>query len=349
MVDTQAALYTAHERTLTTLYADVGNFARHRGAVAPGTTGSVIERSNAAGFRFYAHQFYDANGKRVEKYIAGPVGNPDAEAKALELRDGIEAAGTALKNVRLLIREGFKYVDSKAYATLAALHNHGLFEAGALLVGSHAYGVLLNELGARAAQYATLDVDIARPAKFAFPARPEIGFLDMLRSSGIRFAEVAALNPKKPAASFKEAGKSLFQVDLLAPAADETVGLVPVPELKAHATSLPYLRYLLGDSQPASVLAREGCFAVRVPTPERFALHKLIVSQLRRRSEKAVRDAEQAAVLLAVLSERHPGALEEAAVSLPRSAKKHALKASASARSLLKAHPAASRALESLF
>ena len=330
------------------LYGDVENFARGQREVLTGTPGSILERSNAGGFRYYAHQTYDAHGKKVEKYLAGPAGDAAADAKARALRDKIQALGGALKHVRLLLREGFKFVDSKAYATLAALHNHSLFRAGAMLVGSHAYGALLNELGIRAAQYATQDVDIARSAKLAFESRPELSFLEMLKSSGISFSEVTGLDPRQPPTSFKEAGKSFFQVDLLVPSTGDNVGVAAVPELKPHATSLPYLRYLLSDAQDAVVLAREGCCVVRVPTPERFALHKLIVSQLRRKGDKALKDVAQAAVLFAVLSERHAGALEEAAAAMPAASRKLVTKAAASAREALRAHPRAIEALDSI-
>ena len=79
------------------------------------------------------------------------------------------------------------------------------------------------------------------------------------------------------------------------------------------------------------------------PTPERFAWHRLIVSQLRKRGDKALKDVEQAAVLMAALSEHHPGALEEAAEAIPLSAKKYVRKAAVAARERLQAHP---RALE---
>ncbi|EXI80195.1 MAG: hypothetical protein AW10_01972 [Candidatus Accumulibacter appositus] len=50
-----------------------------------------------------------------------------------------------------------------------------------------------------------------------------------------------------------------------------------------------------------------------VRVPERFALHKLMVSQLgTNRGGKSGKDLFQAAVLLAVLGEKHPGAIEEA-------------------------------------
>jgi hypothetical protein len=76
-------------------------------------------------------------------------------------------------------------------------------------------------------------------------------------------------------------GYRVFHVDLLVPSRDESLPVVPVPELRAHATSLPYLGYLLAESQTGMVMAREGCCAVRLPLPEQFAIHKLVVSRLR--------------------------------------------------------------------
>lgn len=342
------SLYEPHPAALTTLYGDIENFARAQGIALPGTPGSVLERSNAGGYRFYAHQYYDAAGKKVEKYVAGPMGDASADATAKELRQRIKSLGETLKSIRLLTREGFKIADAKTYATLASLYNHQLFQAGASLVGSHAYGALLNQLGVRAAQYATQDVDIARNAQLAFETAPQRSFLEMLKTSGIAFFEVPNLNKRKPGTSFKEAGSSFFQVDLLVPSATDAIQIAPVPELKAHATALPYLRYLLGDTQETTILAREGCCMVRVPTPERFALHKLIISQLRKGGGKAIKDVDQACVLFAVLADRHPGALADAAKTVPLSARKHLAKAAVLARRNLASHPRAIEALEAI-
>jgi hypothetical protein len=228
---------------------------------------------------------------------------------------------------------------------VVSLHNQGVFEAGAILVGSHAYGALLNQLGVRAARYATRDVDIARRAKLAFREPPQKSFLEMIRESGIPFVEVPSLSKAKPASSFKERGKSFFQVDLLVPAPANEITTVAVPELRAHATALPYLNYLLGESQQTALLAREGCCVIRVPVPERFALHKLLVSQLRQPSEKARKDISQACVLIAMLAERHPQALEDAAAAFPSSARKLLKKAVLPALERLRSHP---RAVETM-
>ena len=92
--------------------------------------------------------------------------------------------------------------------------------------------------------------------------------------------------------------------------------------------------------------ARQGCCVVRVPLPERFAIHKLLVAQLRTgREAKARKDLHQAAVLSAVLAENHPGALESALSTVPRRAKKYVAAGVRSLAAVLRGHP---RALEEL-
>ena len=115
-----------------------------------------------------------------------------------------------------------------------------------------------------------------------------------------------------------------MRVDLLVPSTNDEYPAIPVPELKAHATGLPYLAYLLGDSQMVPVLSVHGVVTVRVPVPERYAVHKLIVSQLRARtSSKPERDLLQAATLIDALVERFPGAVEDALAAVPKSASRH--------------------------
>ena len=111
----------------------------------------------------------------------------------------------------------------------------------------------------------------------------------------------------------------------------------------AYATALPYLSYVLGETQIATLLAREGCCPVRVPIAERFAIHKLVVSQLRiGRDAKTAKDIFQASVLLAALGEKFSGAIESAVESLPVSAHRYLAAAAPHALDLMRAHPRAS-------
>jgi hypothetical protein len=71
------------------------------------------------------------------------------------------------------------------------------------------------------------------------------------------------------------------------------------------------------------VLARDNVVAVRLPRPEAFAWHKMLVSRLRAaRSEKKDKDVLQASILFAVLAEDAPEALASSFRELPANARK---------------------------
>ncbi|MBY0266586.1 MAG: nucleotidyltransferase domain-containing protein [Burkholderiales bacterium] len=344
-------LFTAHKAALTTLYSELDQSAAGLGELSVGTAGSVLERTNATGTRFYAHQYYDAEGKKRERYIAGPIGDRAADQRAADVRDRVAASKELAKSARLLVREGYYLADSRTYATLAALHNHGLFAAGAVLLGSHAYGVLLNHLGVRAAVYETRDVDIGRNDPLVLQSELKEGILGALTTSDVRLVEAPRLNVREPSTSFMKPGAPPFQVDLLTPVRKSQKPFLPVsiPELKAHATGLPYLDYLLAETQFAIVIAREGVCRVRVPVPERMAWHKLLVSVLRAtQSPKSRKDFEQGCVLLAVVGELDGEALLEAAGKLPAAARAKIFKQAALIEKMLEAHPRALEVWQSL-
>jgi hypothetical protein len=339
------ALTTDHERALTLLFAELGGAAAEQNQAFIGTPGTLTQRANETGTQFWVHRFSDALGRRHETYL-GKSEDPAVAAAIEALRKRIATTNSVISRVRLLARAGFATVDRKAFATLASLHNHGLFRAGALLIGSHAYGALLNGLGVRAVAYATEDVDIARREALALPGIP--AFLDILRETGIEFFAIPALDRRAPSTSFAERGGSHLRVDLLVPSRNDDYPVIPVPELKAHAKGLPYLAYLLGASQEVPALSPHGIVLVRTPTPERYAVHKLIVSQLRdKSSSKSEKDLRQAATLIDALTERFPGAVEEALHDVPKSAVRHVRRATeALERHLPSSSEAAWEALE---
>ena len=336
------ALYRPHAPALAATHADLENHASAQREVLVGTPGSVVVRRNATGTAFYARQFYDHDGVKRDRYIAGPVGSPAADALAESWRTRIAEANDLLVSVRILVREGYHAMAPKPFAAVAALASSGLFAAGALLIGTHAFAAIVNRLGIRASAFPTEDIDIARPEALARASVPEGGFLGALRQSGIDFVPIPEFDPRTPSTRFKEAGRSRLHVYLLVPAEGREVTIRAVPELDAHATALPYLRYLLAESQPGIVLSRHGVIAVRTPLPERLALHKLLVSQLRTgRNEKSLKDLRQATVLVAALCDLFPGSLTEAFAALPATALKHVRKSLAQAMPSLEAHPAA--------
>lgn len=317
------ALYSRHSVGLTTIYSDLKRRASEQTRLLVGTPGSVGERL-VNGHAFLYRQYYDPYGKKVADYL-GSAGDPEARARADAVREVIETTNGLLADARLLGRQGYVRVESRANAVLSALANHGLFRGGAVLVGSHAYGALLNDLGIKAAAHLTEDVDVARPDRLKIA---HASFAKMLEDSGIPLSPILGFDRKAHPTSYKAPGRDRLRVDLLVPTSGREVKVLPVPELDAHATALPYLDYLLGDPIEAIVLGRDAVVPVKVPSPERFVLHKLLVSQLRSTtSEKRPKDLQQATVLATALLESDAGALAEAKDALPKSARTHVSRA----------------------
>jgi hypothetical protein len=100
------------------------------------------------------------------------------------------------------------------------------------------------------------------------------------------------------------------------------IEFLEVPQTQSQAAA-----HLVQAARPVAVpcrFARALACSVRVPLPERFAVHKLVVSRIRSgREAKSNKDVLQACVLMAALAERHPGAIESAVAQLPRKARKH--------------------------
>jgi len=334
-------LYQKHPPSLAATYADIENHALYQGEVLVGTPGAISLRENANKTRFYVRQYYDFDGKKRDQYLC-QAGTEGCDKTIAEWKGRIEEAKELLKGIRLLAREGFRVLNPKHLAALAPLSTHRIFEAGAVLVGTHAFEVIVNRLGIRVASFATEDVDIARPGKLALEKPPKGGLVELLRESGIDFVGVPGFKRGAPPTSYKEKGRSRFTFDLLVPTQGEEIESLPVPELGAHATALPYLKYLLTETQMGAAISSHGAAAVRVPVPERFALHKMIVAQLRvGRTEKSRKDLKQAAVLIAAMSELFPGSIEGAYQKTAKSSRALIRKSLGKLEEELQAHPRA--------
>ena len=220
------------------------------------------------------------------------------------------------------------------------LFNHALFKAGLTLVGSHAYGALLNELGVAAPAYRTQDLDLARAQPLAIAMAPGSEFTALLAESGLQFVPVPGIPPSKPSASFKLPGAEQLMVDLL----------VPGRELGAYAQAIPLLEFLIAEPIDAVVLSPNHVVPVRLPSPERFALHKLYSSESRRSGAgKVAKDREKAAVLAAAVEQEMPGRLRAAWNEFPRGGRSAAARAARVAAKLLShSHPEGEAALRAV-
>lgn len=217
---------------------------------------------------------------------------------------------------------GASVIEARVFEVL---ERAGVFLAGGVLVGSHAFALYGNMLGVhwKSALTQTHDIDIADDyhIQIGIDQKP-IRLRDALLESGLGFFEVPALDRGLPSTRFAIRSRQIA-VDILTPMRGKTSHKpIVLTALGVSAEPVRYLDYLLEDVQPAVVIAQSGVL-VNVPTPARFALHKLVVAQRRPATQqtKALKDIDQAIQLVEVLLEFRPGDLTlawEAALLQPQ-------------------------------
>ncbi len=298
--------------SLHTAYAQAKELALAQHAVPLLTAGSIQTEVRSGG-RFVYRYRYDASGKRVTEYL-GAASDAATIAKLDQVKLEMDEQATIADYCRKLRAIGFYSADNSTLVTVASLFNAGVFGGGGVLVGTHAYGVILNELGVSASPMAmTEDVDVARAARIELAALPDDGLLGLLKQTGLPFHEVPTLKRGGPSTSFKVRGRKL-KVDLLMPTRGKPYVPIAVAELGAHAMGLPYLEYLLKDTVPSVLIGRDRMAPVTVPHAGWFCLHKLALYTLRTGADnpKREKDVLQAAVLAQALAHKNDFLLTEA-------------------------------------
>jgi len=318
-------LYRKHDPASQTKYQDARQLARSQARILAGTPGTLKQRTQS-GNKYWVREYIRVDGRKTDEYIG--AANSVEPSTIEKIRAEIELAKALASSSAALRLFGYQRIDRKPAAVLQVFFNRGLTRGGLTLVGSHAYGALLNELGILAAGYKTQDIDVARSQPLAVALPDGFNFEALLKESGLNFVPVPGMPSHRPSASYKLPGAELLAVDLLVPG--EKTG------------ELPLLDYLIADQIPSVVLSPNQVIPVRVPAPERFVIHKLFSSQSRRSDRAKVgKDLAQAAVLTAALEDETPGTLSDAVRHLPKSGRPAVKRGAAAAARLLKEiHPA---------
>jgi hypothetical protein len=131
-----------------TAYAQAKELALAQKEVPLLTAGSV-QVEKRAGSQFVYRYRYDAAGKRITEYL-GPQSDVKTTAEVERARQEIRDQEALASYSQSLRKIGFYSADNSAVVTVAALFNAGIFGKGAVLVGTHAFGIILNELGVSA-------------------------------------------------------------------------------------------------------------------------------------------------------------------------------------------------------
>jgi len=269
-----------------------------------------------AGGEYVYFQYSDPGGRK-RQFSIGPR-TKAVDAAIATYQEGREQhVGETLpidRLAQLLQPAGIATFPHAVARVVRALSDAGVFRLGGVLVGSYAFAAIGNTIGVRwpAAAWRTQDVDVAGHLQLATPAL-EADVPKALDSLQMGFVPVPQLDPRHPSTSFKVRGNQL-RLDLITPGADKDTGPIFIPRFKAAAAPIKFLSLLMDEAQPAAAVDG-GATLVAVPSPARFALHKLLVSQSRSvvQQTKSAKDLHQAAVLLEVLAEDRPEDLRRTA------------------------------------
>lgn len=218
--------------------------------------------------------------------------------------------GEKLKRLSLQIQAGVKMRPDKAMTrVIRSLADAGVFRNGGVLVGTHAFlaaGLMLGVSWAADATKTT-DVDLAVRRNVSV-AIPEIDsdIPASLESLRMGFYPVPRLNRKDPSTNFA-IRKSQLRLDILTPKTQESDSPVFIKRFNCAAEPISYLSYVI-ESPSQSVLLDTTPVLINIPQPVRYAMHKLLVSQVRDATSatKRPKDLYQAHQILSVLQENRP-------------------------------------------
>lgn len=301
-----------HTRLPDSVAAQYSELLRH--AVHPTPDGSNLSfKSKRIAGKIYWYLYVSLGRRRSEHYLGAqtPALLETIEHERKLWESTSEDRVLRARLVSMLLAGGAMPTLGDEAKVLRLLERGGIFLAGGVIIGTIAFQAYANLLGVSWETHAqTRDIDIVDDTAIpvAVTADDTLSLPELLERSGMGFIAVPSLDRKAPSTAYRIRGREL-SVEVLTPMIGKPDGSPKrIPQLGAWAEPVRYIGYLLEDVQIAVLLHGHGVL-VNVPSPARFALHKLVVSRRRPATfaEKARRDLAQAEMLLEVLVEERPG------------------------------------------
>jgi hypothetical protein len=288
---------------LLTLYADL--VQRQDANALPAAT--ISRRLESGKRRLYASI---RDGVTRRQIYIGTEGDPKVEEKVAAYRRASAGTRDLRKTVTALKAAGIPAPEPATGRLLETLARARLFERGMVLVGTVAFQTYPCLVGAHLSHGALLtqDADLAA-TRFAVPHLVKSEPLEtILKRADPTFEASWTVGDKWPK---KFTAANGFLIELLT-TRGRTEGPVTIKGLDCAAQPLRFMEYLL--EEPIEVIALYGSgIRVVVPQPARYAVHKLIISQLRPgHSAKRPKDLQQAREIINALTAREPELIEEA-------------------------------------
>lgn len=292
-------LYEDLSLTAQTAYAEVLDqvHALELDALA-GLTGA-FHRRTIKGHEYIYFGYRDPIGGVQRRVYVGPA---DDRVNALVARfNEVKAPKRLMPNAQAALALGCAGTLPKHYRIVRQLASYGFFKAGGVLIGTHAFVAMANMLGVRwIGGDRTLDVDFAhagRNVSLALPSDLKLSVHDALTSLEMGLLPITELSGKV-GGQYRNPADPELRLDFLTPLTRST-GPVAIEHLGLALEPLKFMEFSLEGRTQAALLSRAGACLVNIPSPPRYAVHKLVVFGERGTASraKAAKDIEQAAAL----------------------------------------------------
>lgn len=293
------------------------------------------------GRKYWYFQYTEPSGKLHQIYV-GPDGEP---LQRLMARKDMPSASAALGPLaRSAIALGCSSLLPRHYRVIRRMADYGFFGAGGVLIGTHAFLAFGNMLGLRwGGQDRTQDIDFAHAGKrlsLVLPNNVEVKTDDAITSLEMGFLPVSGLSGRTGGA-YLIPSEPDFRLDFLTPL--HRGGKTPYAHPQLHITlqPLPFMEFSLEQVEQVVLFCPEGAVVANVPSPERFALHKLVVYGERAAAfrAKSAKDLAQAACLLGFLWGHRRESLDESLADMLTRGKGWVARLRQGATALQKAYP----------
>lgn len=312
-----AAVYRELPAAAQTAYAELYELVQVAEASrSPASVTGTVAWKTIKGSRYAYWAFKEVDGRKREYYL-GPAG-PAIEAIERARATGAPALDAVARQAAAALAQGCVATPPKHFRIVKRLSEYQFFRAGGLLVGTHAFLALGNQLGvAWGTGTRTLDPDFAHAGpggnvSVALPADLRSNAHDALTS--LEHGFLPALGGSKGMASlYVSEREPELRVDFLTVPRRAGRNEVHAPELGIALSPLKFLDYLIERPSQAVLLDRADAVLVNLPDPARYGLHKLIVAYERgTRHPKHGKDIAQALALIDWHLQRAPHALHDA-------------------------------------
>lgn len=276
------------------------------------------------GNRYWYWQFRDLEGKLGQIYLG-----PDNERLRQLVRVRAEGRTQRQDGVARLAHAcgslGCAGIASQHFKVIHRLAEHGYFRAGGVLMGTHAFIAMGNMLGVHwsdrrkthdiGSADAGKNISLALPTHAATDVHDAITSLELGLLPGNSFAVGQG-------ATYFYTKRGDLRIDVLT-VAGRSDRIHRHDRLNVNLQPLKFMELSLEKTTQTVVISGENALVVNIPSPMRYALHKLIVMAERevQLQTKIAKDAEQVASLVSYGFERIPYALQEAVEDLIRRGK----------------------------